>query len=68
MSDSPTGSGSEERSSEDTSSDNEAGAIGAGDDEAGSTAEKEDEGLKGCFEFFLEVCVLWAILAQACDG
>lgn len=58
MSDSPTGSGSEERSSEDTSSDNEAGA----------TTEKEDEGLNGCFEIFLEVCVLWAILAQACEG
>ena len=58
MSDSPTSSGSEERSSKDTSSDNE----------AGSTAEKEDEGLNGCFEIFLEVCVLWAILAQACEG
>ena len=68
MSDSPTSSGSEERSSDDSRSDNEAGAIGAGDDEAGATTEKEDEGLNGCFEIFLEVCVLWAILAQACEG
>ena len=73
MSDSPTGSGSEERSSDDSRSDNEAGATGAGDDgagddEAGATTEKEDEGLNGCFEIFLEVCVLWAILAQACEG
>ncbi len=63
MSDGPTGSGSEERSSDDSSSDNEAGAT-----EASATAEKEDEGLNGCFDIFLGICVLWAILAQACEG
>ncbi|MFP6686142.1 MAG: hypothetical protein VB934_15600 [Polyangiaceae bacterium] len=83
MSGSPTGSGSGERSSDDSSSHNEAGATeasateasptgagptGAGDGEAGATTEKEDEGLNGCFDIFLSICVLWAILAQACEG
>jgi hypothetical protein len=68
MSDGPTGSGSEDTSSDNEAGATEASATGAGDDEAGATTEKEDEGLNGCFEFFLGICVLWAILAQACEG